>query len=184
MVYFSGTACFGKKHLLELPEWETYWKGAQPFGITPEWELVALLLMRLTHELSAWSAVALIPKSTGDALRCAAHYRLPKDWAQLENRFDSGSMNSRAFLNQQEVINNEDIVTLLPTNNEVTHHRVTASAVVLIHNIGTLEVLANSDEYRFEDKQLRVIRDAAATIAEYMFVIPQNSTPTTYGHEL
>lgn len=157
-----------KETLAELPEWETYWKGSQPFGITPEWERIALLLMRLTHDLSAWSSVVLIPKSTGDALHCAAHYRLPQDWAKLDNRFDSGSMSSRAYLNQQEVIDNDGEITLPPTDEEVSHHRITASAVVLIPNVGTLEVLAKSDGYRFDDKHLQAMRDVAAMISHYL----------------
>lgn len=122
--------------------------------------------MQLTDALSAWASVVLIPKKTGDALYCAAHYRLPEDWAKLDNRFDSGSMNSRAYLNQKEVIDNDGEVTLPPTDQPVSEHRITASAVVLVPGIGTLEVLANTVGYRFEETQLQAMRDAATVIAD------------------
>jgi peptide deformylase len=157
-----------KETLAELPEWETYWQGSQPFGITPEWERVALMLMKLTHELSAWSSVVLIPKPNNEALHCAAHYRLPDDWAKLDNRLDSGSMNARAYVSQQEIVDNRGDVTSPPSDGEVSFHQVTASAVVLIPGIGTLEVLADRDGYSFEETQLQAMREAAASIANYV----------------
>lgn len=154
--------------LAELPEWETYWKGSLPYGATPQWDRVALFLMRLTHEISAWASVVLIPKPSGEALYCAAHYRLPADWARLDNRLDSSSMNARAFVNQQEVVDNEGDVTLPPTDQEVSRHRITASAVVLVPGVGTLEVLANTAGYRFDDSRLQTMRATAETVAQYV----------------
>lgn len=95
-----------KDSIAELSTWETYWRDAVPFGMNPAWERASLLHMKLTHEVSAWAAVALVPNEARDALHCAAHYRLPQVWATSENRLDSGSMNARAFCEQREVVDN------------------------------------------------------------------------------
>jgi uncharacterized protein with HEPN domain len=128
------------------------------------WPQVSALLEQLTRDLSAWAAVVLIPKTSNDALVCAAHYQLPEDWSKLDNPLDSGSMNARAFLSQTEVVDNDAEVTAPPADQEISFHPITASAVVIVPNVGTLEVLANTAGYRFEEKQLTAMREAAAQI--------------------
>jgi hypothetical protein len=122
--------------------------------------------MHLTDEISGWAAVVLIPKSSGEALYCAAHYQLPDDWAALDNRLDSGSMNATAYLSQEEQVDNDAKNTAPPTNQAVSYHSITASAVVLVPSIGTLEVLADRQGYRFGDKQLQAMRLTAAAISQ------------------
>jgi hypothetical protein len=128
------------------------------------WRSIVPELKRLTEDLSAWAAVVLIPKSE-EALRCAAHYGLPADWGQSDNRLDSGSMNARAFLTQQEVVDNAGEVTAPPGEHEVSQHVITASAVVIVPNVGTLEVLANTSGYHFGDEQLQRMRECAQQVA-------------------
>lgn len=130
-----------------------------------QWEPVAIALQRLTIELDAWAAVVLVPVPFADVLRCAAHYGLPEDWASVDNRLDSGGMNARAILTNSEVIDNDGEYPAPPTNEPLSAHVITSSAVVLVPNVGTLEVLANADGYRFEEEQLQIMRRAARSIA-------------------
>lgn len=153
-----------KETIAELPEWEIYWKDSMPFGINPHWEKVSILLMKLTHDLGAWSAVALIPNDKQTALKCAASYRLPNDWVMLENPLDSNSMNARVFNSQQELVEHDTSQQSPLDDPNVTHHVITASAVVPIEGIGTLEVLADSPGFKFDEGQLTQIRKAADTI--------------------
>jgi hypothetical protein len=139
--------------------------AADPWARSPEWQTVARELRALVEDLSAWAAVVLTPPSSGDALTCVAHYRLPEDWAALENRLDSGGMNARAFTTNCEVVDNDGVFVSPPGDEPTSEHRITASAVVLVPNTGTLEVLADSHGYRFEDEQLQRMRDSARRIA-------------------
>lgn len=140
--------------------------SAKPWAISNEWKPVAEELQRLTEALSAWASVVLIPMPSGEALKCAAHYQLPNDWAAMENRLDSGGMNARAFTTNSEVVDNDGQFQAPPTDKPLSEHLITSSAVVLVPDVGTLEVLANTEGYRFEEKQLQMMRDAADRIAE------------------
>jgi hypothetical protein len=138
---------------------------SQAWAQSTEWQPVADELQRLVNDLDAWAAVVLVPIPSGEALKCAAHYRLPEDWVAMENRLDSGGMNARAFTTNSEVVDNDGQYAAPPTNEPLSAHRITSSAVVLIPDVGTLEVLANFDGYRFEEEQLQAMRKSAQHIA-------------------
>jgi hypothetical protein len=135
-----------------------------PWARSVAWKPVADELQHLTHDLEAWASVVLVPISS-EALKCAAHYRLPEDWAEMENRLDSGGMNALAFTTNAEVIDNDGKYAAPPSEQPLSAHRITSSAVVPIPNVGTLEVLANAEGYRFEDRQMQRMRSTAKRIA-------------------
>jgi hypothetical protein len=159
---FSGVT---REAFLLTPTYRWPMTKEQAWAKSSEWQPVAEELHRLTVALDAWASVVLTPLPYGEALKCAAHFRLPEDWAAMENRLDSGGMNARAFTTQTEVVDNERHYTGPPTDEPLSVHRITTSAVVLVEGVGTLEVLANTDEYRFEETHLESMRKSAELIA-------------------
>jgi hypothetical protein len=138
---------------------------ATPWARSPEWQHVARLLPDLVELLDAWAAAVLVPVSP-EALHCVAHFRLPGDWVEMHNRLDSGGMNARAFTSAGEVVDNDGIYKAPPTDAPLSLHHISASAVVLVPEVGTLEVLANRAEYRFEGPHLLAMRATAQRIAD------------------
>jgi len=112
------------------------------------YDFAAPIFVTLVRELDAWASVLLVPDETENALRCVAHHNLPSDWAALPNKLDSGSMNTRAFLSQSEVVAHGIDEDLPPATEVVSRHRMTAAAVAPVRDVGTLEVIADSKGYR------------------------------------
>lgn len=129
------------------------------------------LLRKLTVELEAWASVILLAGIRDDRLVCRARYELPLEWAVYGNFLDSGSDNATAFNRQVELIDNDLVQSLppSPTAGAVSEHKMTASAVVLLPNrLGTLECLAETDGYVFDEAMVQRIRDAARQIADIL----------------
>jgi hypothetical protein len=127
----------------------------------PADEVCRRLLTELAGTLEAWAAVLLIPDGEGRALHVAAHHNLPPDWAAGANPLASGSMNARAHRSQTEIVDNDVDDDLPPSNPGASRHRMTAAAVVIVRGVGTLEVLADTHGYVFDDRRLDVMRAAA-----------------------
>ncbi len=126
------------------------------------------LLRDLTVELDAWSAVLLVAGIRPDRLVCRARYELPLDWGVYGNLLDSGSDNATAFNTQQEIIDNNVLQNIppSPTGARVSEHKMTASAVVLLPSrMGTLECLADTDGYTFDESKVSRMREVALAVA-------------------
>lgn len=126
------------------------------------------LLRDLSGELDAWASVLLIAGVRDDRLVCRARHQLPLEWAVYGNFLDSGSDNATAFNNQKELIDNDVAESLppSPTAASVTAHKMTASAVVLLPNqLGTMECLADTDGYEFDEPKVARMREVATRVA-------------------
>lgn len=126
------------------------------------------LLADLTLDLHAWASVLLVPNRKANLLAARARYALPDDWAATGNFLDSNSMNARVFNSQQELIENGIDEDGPPTDKPVTRHRMTAAAALPVPGVGTLEVLADSEGYEFDDERIQQIRDATARVLEIL----------------
>ncbi len=124
---------------------------------------IAGLLETLTNKLDAWAAIVLSPSQSGKLLACRARYNLPADWAVNGNRLDSESHNATAYNSQTENVDNK-VIADLPPSGATTRHRMTATAAVLIPGDATLEVLADTDGYEFDEEKLAIMREVAAEI--------------------
>lgn len=125
-------------------------------------------LEELATDLEAWATVLLVPNQRRTLLASRARHNLPDDWAATSNCLNSGSMNARVFQSQQELIVNGIDEDGPPTDRPVSRHRVTAAAAIPVPGVGTLEALADTDGYEFDEARLDRLRAAAADAVEIL----------------
>lgn len=125
-------------------------------------------LRELAIDLDAWATVLLVPNQRRTLLASRARYNLPDDWAATANFLDSGSMNARVFHSQQLLVENGIDEDGPPTDRPVSRHRMTAAAAVPVPGVGTLEALAEIDDYEFDGARLDRLRATAINVVEIL----------------
>jgi mannose-6-phosphate isomerase-like protein (cupin superfamily) len=126
---------------------------------------LATILHDLTVDLDAWAAVFHVPNASGTMLSSRARYNIPDDWAAMSHAFTSNGMNVRAYRYEHEIVEHGLDDEQPPGKAVATRHPMTATAIVPVPGLGTLQVIADTQDYAFDTQRMHLMRNIAGAAA-------------------